>query len=51
MLLICYLQVTGEVFVLGMDKGIKEEVRVNEIEKSGNQKTKTKVTTEVHKEK
>jgi len=49
-LLIFYLQVTGEDFVLGMDRGIKEEAKLNEIEENRNQKRKTKVENEVHEE-
>jgi hypothetical protein len=45
-LLIVYLQVTGEEFVLGMDKGNKEEADVNEIAESKNQKRKTKAKSE-----
>jgi hypothetical protein len=41
-LLIVYQPITGEDFVLGMDRGNKEEVEVNEIADSKNQKRKTK---------
>jgi len=45
-LLIFYVQVTGEDFVLGMDKGNKEETEVNGIEERKNQKRKTNVKNE-----
>jgi len=45
-LLIVYQPVTGEDFVLGMDRGNKEEAEVNKIAESKNQKRKTKVKSE-----